>query len=341
MAVYFEPQRKSWYEGPLGMLVGTVLNDALMRGQKAKEFEYMQRLRADEDARKIAEAQRAEDAKRGYLDRAWAGIQANPHQMSGAADFITGLVGAGANMVHMQNYWIPKQQELDLGDRKISRPIYPDGQAGEESSFYMGMSPHQLGMLDIARQELALKDWKARQDAAQGWAGVSNSNRPHYSLYGDYIDENGNPIIMDSRSGGYKPLPGITRRPETLGAKDDSLARLKAASEVYKNVKGTDLYGTSDKGDEIYKYILSLMGINGASVEPDGKNQDTADLLADIIANNSPAPVQRDTSGLNGQNISQAVQLYMKMRPGLTPEQALMEMKEVQKRRMQEYRYNK
>ena len=326
MAVYFEPQRKPWYEGPLSMLAGTLLNNALQRTDKAKQFEYEQRLRAEADARNVAEAQRQEAVKRGYLEQAASGIRNNPHQLPGSADFIPGMVGAGANMQHLQNYWIPQQEQIDLGGTKLSRPLFPDGQAGEGQQFDVTMTPQQKGMMDIAKQELALKDWKTHQDTAQGWASVNNANRPSYSMSGDYIDANGNPIMIDSRSGSFKPLPGVVRRPEiSMQKPGDPMAAARTASEIYKNVTGS--YPTPETiaaGDPIYKYILTQMGIGGQGAAP------TPGVPTDP---NAPMVVPKDTLFVDGKAISPQLAAYMKYRPGITAEQAMAEMKAIEEKR--------
>lgn len=329
MAVYFEPQRKPWYEGPLSMLAGTLLNNALQRTDKAKQFEYEQKLIADQDARKVAEAQRQEAVKRGYLDQAAAGIRNNPHQLPGSADFIPGMVGAGANMQHLQNYWIPQQEQIDLGGTKLSRPIFPDGQGGEGQSFGVTMTPQQIGMMDIAKQELALKDWKTRQEAAQGWAGVSNANRnansPHYTMNGDYVDANGNVVMIDTKTGAVKTLPGIVKRPGAPVAQQNPIVNAKLASEIYKNVTGS--YPTPETlvaGDPIYKYILANMGIGGQGAAP----------TPGVPTNpNAPMVVPKDTLFVDGKAISPQLAAYMKYRPGITAEQAMAEMKAIEEKR--------
>lgn len=329
MAVYFEPQRKPWYEGPLSMLAGTLLNNALQRTDKAKQFEYEQKLIADQDARKVAEAQRQEAVKRGYLDQAAAGIRNNPHQLPGSADFIPGMVGAGANMQHLQNYWIPQQEQIDLGGTKLSRPIFPDGQGGEGQSFGVTMTPQQIGMMDIAKQELALKDWKTRQEAAQGWAGVSNANRnansPHYTMNGDYVDANGNVVMIDTKTGAVKTLPGIVKRPGAPVAQQNPMVNAKLASEIYKNVTG--IYPspqTLAAGDPIHKYILANMGIGGQGAAP----------TPGVPTNpNAPMVVPKDTLFVDGKAISPQLAAYMKYRPGITAEQAMAEMKAIEEKR--------
>ena len=329
MAVYFEPQRKPWYEGSLTMLAGTLLNNALQRTDKAKQFEYEQKLIADQDARKVAEAQRQEAVKRGYLDQAAAGIRNNPHQLPGSADFIPGMVGAGANMQHLQNYWIPQQEQIDLGGTKLSRPIFPDGQGGEGQSFGVTMTPQQIGMMDIAKQELALKDWKTRQEAAQGWAGVSNANRnansPHYTMNGDYVDANGNVVMIDTKTGAVKTLPGIVKRPGAPVAQQNPMVNAKLASEIYKNVTGSyPSPQTLAAGDPIYKYILANMGIGGQGAAP----------TPGVPTNpNAPMVVPKDTLFVDGKAISPQLAAYMKYRPGITAEQAMAEMKAIEEKR--------
>ena len=329
MAVYFAPQRKPWYEGSLTMLAGTLLNNALQRTDKAKQFEYEQKLIADQDARKVAEAQRQEAVKRGYLDQAAAGIRNNPHQLPGSADFIPGMVGAGANMQHLQNYWIPQQEQIDLGGTKLSRPIFPDGQGGEGQSFGVTMTPQQIGMMDIAKQELALKDWKTRQEAAQGWAGVSNANRnansPHYTMNGDYVDANGNVVMIDTKTGAVKTLPGIVKRPGAPVAQQNPMVNAKLASEIYKNVTGSyPSPETLAAGDPIYKYILANMGIGGQGAAP----------TPGVPTNpNAPMVVPKDTLFVDGKAISPQLAAYMKYRPGITAEQAMAEMKAIEEKR--------
>ena len=318
------------------MLAGTLLNNALQRTDKAKQFEYEQKLIADQDARKVAEAQRQEAVKRGYLDQAAAGIRNNPHQLPGSADFIPGMVGAGANMQHLQNYWIPQQEQIDLGGTKLSRPIFPDGQGGEGQSFGVTMTPQQIGMMDIAKQELALKeqelalkDWKTRQEAAQGWAGVSNANRnansPHYTMNGDYVDANGNVVMIDTKTGAVKTLPGIVKRPGAPVAQQNPMVNAKLASEIYKNVTG--IYPspqTLAAGDPIYKYILANIGIGGQGAAP----------TPGVPTNpNAPMVVPKDTLFVDGKAISPQLAAYMKYRPGITAEQAMAEMKAIEEKR--------
>lgn len=331
MAVYFEPKRQDYTLGIIDLLGRHVLGPMMDRTSQAKRFEYEQRLLADQDARKVAEAQRQEAVKRGYLDQAAAGIRNNPHQLPGSAEFIPGMVGAGANMKDLQNYWIPQQEQIDLGGTKLSRPLFPDGQAGEGQQFDVTMTPQQIGMMDIAKQELALKDWKAHQEAAQGWAGVSNANRnansPHYTMNGDYVDANGNVVMIDTKTGAVKPLPGIVKRPDAPVAQQNPMVNAKLASEIYKNVTGS--YPTPETiaaGDPIYKYILANMGVSGTPGTP-------TDPSVPGTPNVVPQP------GVGG--ISPEVALYMKYRPGITPKQAQMEINEVKKKKLQDYRFNK
>lgn len=343
MAVYFEPRREPWYEGPLTMLAGTVLNGALQRTEKAKEFEYEKRLlaeeearkqramayeqqlRAEEEARKIAEAQRQENVKRGFIDMLREGLNNHPYGLPGIADVVGGAIGAGANLEALQNYVLPKQQELDLGGQKVARAVFPNGQGGEERRYNVTMTPQQIGMMDLAKRELALKNWKAQQDASQGWASLNNARRPSYSLNGDYVDANGNPVLIDSRSGSFKPLPGIVKRPNALAQTSvDPVTRAKQASEIYKNLLGTypDPENTKQL-DAIYKYILSNLGIGG---QQGGQPPAAPGQFNDI-----DMPV--DTLTLGGQNIPAEVALYMKYRPGITPEQAQKEINEVKARK--------
>lgn len=331
MAVYFEPKRQDYTLGIIDLLGRHVLGPMMDRTSQAKQFEYEQRLLADQDARKVAEAQRQEAVKRGYLDQAAAGIRNNPHQLPGSADFIPGMVGAGANMQHLQNYWIPQQEQIDLGGTKLSRPLFPDGQAGEGQQFDVTMTPQQIGMMDIAKQELALKDWKTHQEAAQGWAGVSNANRnansPHYTMNGDYVDANGNVVMIDTKTGAVKTLPGIVKRPDAPGAQQNPMVNAKLASEIYKNVTGSyPTPETLEAGDPIYKYILANMGVSGTPGTP-------TDPSVPGTPNVVPQP------GVGG--ISPEVALYMKYRPGVTPQRAQMEINEVKKKKLQDYRFNK
>lgn len=331
MAVYFEPKRQDYTLGIIDLLGRHVLGPMMDRTSQAKQFEYEQRLLADQDARKVAEVQRQEAVKRGYLEQAAAGIRNNPHQLPGSADFIPGMVGAGANMQHLQNYWIPQQEQIDLGGTKLSRPLFPDGQAGEGQQFDVTMTPQQIGMMDIAKQELALKDWKTHQEAAQGWAGVSNANRnansPHYTMNGDYVDANGNVVMIDTKTGAVKTLPGIVKRPDAPVAQQNPMVNAKLASEIYKNVTGS--YPTPETiaaGDPIYKYILANMGVSGTPGTP-----------TDPSVPGTPNVVPQPRVG----GISPEVALYMKYRPGITPQQAQMEINEVKKKKLQDYRFNK
>ena len=326
MAVYFEPNRRN--DTMLGVLnlVGRALIDPMIaRTAEANKFEYEQRLLADQDARKVAEAQRQEEVQKGFLDQAATGIKNNPHQLPGSADFLSGMVGAGANMKDLQNYWVPQQEQLDLGGNKVSRPIFPDGQSGQGQSFGVTLTPQQIGMMDLAKQELALKDWKAHQESAQGWAGLSNANRnansPHYTMNGDYVDANGNVVMIDTKTGAVKPLPGIVRRPDAPGAQQNPMVNAKMASEIYKNVTGS--YPTPAvlaAGDPIYKYILANMEASGTPGSP-------AYPPVQGTPNAAPQP--------GGGGISREVALYMKYRPGITPQQAQMEINEVKKKRQQ------
>ena len=333
MAVYFAPKRQDYTLGIIDLLGRHVLGPMMDRTSQAKKFEYEQRLLADQDARKVAEAQRQEAIKKGFLDQAANGIRNNPHQQPGSADFIPGMVGAGANMKDLQPFWIPQQEQIDLGGTKMSRPIFPDGQGGEGQSFDVTMTPQQIGMMDIAKQELALKDWKTHQEAAQGWAGVSNANRnansPHYTMNGDYVDANGNVVMIDTKTGAVKTLPGIVKRPDAPGAQQNPMVNAKLASEIYKNVTGSyPSPATLEAGDPIYKYILANMGVNGTPGTP-----------TDPSVPGTPNVVPQPQPG--GGGISPEVALYMKYRPGVTPQQAQMEINEVKKRKQQDYRFNK
>lgn len=331
MAVYFAPPKQNNLStlGIIDLLGKYLVNPMMDRTSQAKQFEYEQRLLADQDARKVAEAQRQESVKSGYIDMLRGGVGQNPRQQPGSADFIGGAIGAGANMKDLQNYWIPQQEQIDLGGTKLSRPIFPDGQAGEGQQFDVTMTPQQIGMMDIAKQELALKDWKTHQEAAQGWAGVSNANRnansPHYTMNGDYVDANGNVVMIDTKTGAVKTLPGIVKRPDAPVAQQNPMVNAKLASEIYKNVTGSyPSPATLEAGDPIYKYILANMGIGGQGAAP------TPGVPTDP---NAPMVVPKDTLFVDGKAISPQLAAYMKYRPGITAEQAMAEMKAIEEKR--------
>ena len=255
MAVYFEPKRQDYTLGIVDMLGRYLLNPMMERSAQAKRFEHEQRLIAEADARKVAEAQRQEGVKNVFIDMLRNGANANPHQQPGSADFIGGAIGAGANMKDLQPFWLPQHEQIDLGGTKMSRPIFPDGQAGEGQQFDVTMTPQQLAQMAIAQKELAAKDWKMRQEVEQGWAGLNKSNQPNYQFMQGYTDGNGNPVMIDPRSGQTRSISGI--QPMSNGPNLQDL--IKAREAIFG--KKDDNNGTRSLWDD--------GGMTGAGLTPE------------------------------------------------------------------------
>lgn len=121
MAVYVIPRNRNniWWGGGRGggsgildLLGQALIQPMLQRDALARQFNYQQRLEADDRAYRM-----------GILDRIARGIDARGDMPVGAGDTIAGLVGAGANLKDFQGYYVPQVTTTDYGNRKEIRSV--------------------------------------------------------------------------------------------------------------------------------------------------------------------------------------------------------------------------
>lgn len=202
--------------GVLSLLGRALIEPMLQRDAQARRYEYDKRLAADAaayEAEKIRLANAREDDLNARLINAF---KMNTNTVPGTGEVITYLLSKGVkgDLGQVAPYYLPQQTAIDQGDKKTMAPYYPNGTMGSGTEYKVGMSPKDQGALSMAKEELALKKWIEAQGNALGWARLkaanANANKPSYRLLPDYVDANGNPVIID-KSGNTRSLAGIKK----------------------------------------------------------------------------------------------------------------------------------
>lgn len=170
MAVYFMPRDRNnfWWGGGRGGggvldLIGQALiQPMLQRDALARQFNYQQRLEADDRAYRL-----------GLLDRLARGIDARGDMPVGAGDTIAGLVGSGGNLRDFQGYYVPQLTTTDYGDRKEIRSVNQwdtDPIVGD-----VGLSPKEAEDVAIARRGADLAERQFADESARNWFIARNN----------------------------------------------------------------------------------------------------------------------------------------------------------------------
>lgn len=220
----------------LYMVGGQFLNNMMARDAAARQYKYNSRL-ADEAA------QRTAAEKQGYVDMLRSGLNANPNQQAGAADFLGGAVGSGANLQHLQNYWLPQMVTVDQGDQKTVAPAWSNGNIDDGRSYSMGVDPakaqEMANTVDMFGQKLAWdkeqgvweRDYKNRALAQEAALRRSAQQKQHSAQL--MPDGKGGMVWVDPVTREIVPAEGIT--PGTGANLLDTLSKISGA---YKNFYG-------------------------------------------------------------------------------------------------------
>lgn len=245
--------------GILDILGAYVLAPAIQRAAAARAYKDQSRLleqkAALEQQNALAKLQAENDIKQGYIDMFRGGINANPNQMPGTADFLGGAVGSGANLKDLQEYWLPQYVTVDQGDKKTVAPLWQNGGISDGRSYAMGMSPKDAGALSLALQQEKFNEWKGRQEVAKGWAGIANARASSYKMVPGYTDTNGNPVMAD-QYGNIRPMAGV----KAAQAMDMGKA-LEGALILSQITKNLNAY---QNGGSPYNITFNGLGAGGA-----------------------------------------------------------------------------
>lgn len=201
----------------LYMVGGQFLNNMMARDAAARQYKYDERLAASAAERTAAEAQRGRDFEMAKLDKGYARqddligrhdayVRENPYAIPGTGGMMGTFLALGGkgDAAQYQPYLLPSQQQINTGDKIISRPLYPDGTGGEESSWNVGMSPKDAGDLDVKQGELALAQRAQADASARGWYSL---NRPQPMQV--MPDGRGGYVSFDPVSNKTYPIPGV------------------------------------------------------------------------------------------------------------------------------------
>lgn len=292
MAVYFQPARDPWYKGPLELLASSLIGGMMQRDSAARDYKYKTRLAEDEAARNTAEAERQQAVKNGYLDQVMRGVNANGNQLPGTADFLAGAIGSGADLQKLQAYWLPQMLTVDQGNQKTVAPAWQNGTVGDGRSYQMGMSPQAAGTLDIARQKMALEQWEAQQQAAyrNRALGISagNANRPNLTFANGMTDANGNPVMIDRKTGRVVPLTGVKMAQGGNDALDTILKKAQIVNAFYPPLKG---------GGQTDYVNMDINGTGGATGQASAYGQQREAMIKALLSGDTQVPVLGGSGG--------------------------------------------
>lgn len=273
MAVYFAPRNSNriTINDILGMVGGRFLDSMMARDEAARQYKYRSRLDAEAAARSEAE-------KRGYIDMMRSGVDNNPNQQAGAADFLGGAVGAGANLQHLQNYWLPQMLTVDQGNQKTVAPAWSNGAVGDGRSYDMGVDPakaqemsdklkmYNAGLAWDREQGLWERDYKNRALAQE--ASIRREGQRRQQPAQLMPDGKGGMVWVDPVSRSIVPAEGIT--PGSGGSMLESLFKASGAyKNFYGNNGGSSGQGVVDGGDGAAQpqmdpiKFLQVMGLLG------------------------------------------------------------------------------
>jgi len=274
MAVYFAPKNNGvTLNDLLYMVGGGLLNNMLARDAAARDYKYKSRLETEA-------ADRASAEKRGYIDMLRDGANSNPNQQAGAADFLGGAIGAGANIKDLQPYWLPNMSVMNTGDKISLLPSWSNGEIGEGKTFDMGIDPYKAKELaskeDMFNKNLA---WQKDQDtwergyknkalAQDAYFKKAGLNREHPAQL--IPDGKGGYVWVDTHTRTISPASGIV---SGIGNGVNLIDTLSKASNAYKNLYGggqgvLDAGGQSQAMDPIK--FLELFGILGNNNDSNG-----------------------------------------------------------------------
>lgn len=246
MAVYFEPKRnRVTINDILFSLGGQFVSNMLARDQAARHYKYADRLAASADERKNAFEASKIDEERAYKDRSRNEFMEAYGEVPGGIPGVGRVLGYApdlgytGNIDQMAQFLMPKQQTVNLGDRQISRSVYPDGTGGEESSWAMGVDPAKA-------QELILKEKENEVNAkykmgmlANDSARMQNGRASTWRIIPGYTDKNGNLVERD-QFGNTRTVTDIAPYVSDYDRKMQELALKEKASGIYKNFYGTN-----------------------------------------------------------------------------------------------------
>ena len=289
MAVYFAPSTRNYVS--IGDLLTTIggglLNQMFARDAAAKQYKYNSRLAAEADSRKADAVAAANAERRGYIEMLQNGVNANPHQQGGAADFLGGAIGSGASLKELQNYWLPNIATVNTGDKMNLVPSWSNGTFGEEQSYDMGIDPAKAQALALEKdrmnqaQQQALweRDYKNRALSQEGAFRRASLNRERAAQI--MPDGNGGMAWVDPYSKTITPAPGI--RPSSAGGRESSpLEQLLIASKAYQNLYGKNQGGggfmdedkLSNTGPSPMEFLqmFGLSGAGGGAPQQGGNN---------------------------------------------------------------------
>ncbi len=257
----------------LYMIGGRFLDNMLARDAAARQYTYKSRLDAEAAARTEAE-------KRGYNDMLRTGARDNPTLQAGSADFLGGAVGSGANLQHLQGYWLPQMLTVDQGDQKTVAPAWPNGDVGDGRSYAMGVDPgkareltDKMNMFNSEldwnkEQGMWERDYKNRALAQEAALRRSAQQKQHSAQL--MPDGKGGMVWVDPVTRSIVPAEGIS--PNTGSA--NFLETLLKTSGAYKNFYGNggpngSGQGVVDGGDSAAQpqmdplKFMQIMGILG------------------------------------------------------------------------------
>lgn len=293
MAVYFMPRDRNnfWWGGGRGGggvldLIGQALiQPMLQRDALARQFNYQQRLEADDRAYRLAQ-----------LDRLARGIDARGDMPVGAGDTIAGLVGSGGNLRDFQGYYVPQVTTTDYGDRKEIRSVNQwdtDPIVGN-----VGLSPKEAEDVAIARRGADLAERQFADESARNW----------------YIARQNAAIAAHNARGGGRvsdPYAGLTawgNLAKAFGFGNESggagLAGLSIGPDG--NLVTPDTTSAGGPADGIFPLVFRgigeeyarLYGVNPFAGEQPNASPGMGEDLATITPQQQPTPTTQIGGGL-------------------------------------------
>ncbi|MDO5116695.1 MAG: hypothetical protein Q4D58_11465 [Synergistaceae bacterium] len=217
----------------LYMIGGRFLDNMLARDAAAREYKYKSRLDAETAERSALEAQRVRDFELSKIDKGYARqddligrhdayVRENPHVIPGMGGAMGTFIALGGNAdaAQYQRYLLPEQEQINTGDKIISRTLYPDGTHGGATSFNVGLSPKEAGELGVKQGELDSMRRYRNGMLANDRDRIFQEHTPMWTLLDGYVDENGNLVERD-QWGNRRPATGI----KPVMPEEDPLAR--------------------------------------------------------------------------------------------------------------------
>lgn len=220
----------------LYMVGGQFVNHMMARDAAARQYKYADRLATSADARR-AEAVNAANARQDDLIRRHdAYYRENPNGVQGAGGLMGTLLALGGkgDLSQMAPYVLSTPQTVNAGDKIISRQLYPNGEAGSEMSWNMGIDPLKDKELALKKeQDLWEREYKDKALAQQAALSRASLNRPHSAQL--MPDGKGGMVWVDPYTRSIVPAGGIT---PSAGSGASPLETLSKVSTAYKNFYG-------------------------------------------------------------------------------------------------------